>query len=63
MSLLIKTDSECDFEPIELSSDSQSVYLLFTEKRGHLNRICKGSSRTLRTIRQKSTFLKPRLNH
>lgn len=52
MSLLVKTDSEWDFKPNELSSESWSVYLPFTEKRRHWNRICKGSSRTHRTIIQ-----------
>lgn len=52
MSLLVKTDSECDFEPTEFILESRSVYLSFTEKRLHCNRICKGSSRTRRTIIQ-----------
>lgn len=32
MSLLIKTDSECDFEPVELSSDSVSLFAVYRKE-------------------------------
>lgn len=62
MSLLIKTDSECDFEPIEFSSDSVSLFAVYRKERAS-EQDMQGLSRRFRTIKQKSTSLKPRVNH